>query len=181
MTMAFAEPATVTIPSLTTARLRLRAPGPSDFEAYAEFSASPRAAGVGGPISRTEAFGKFCALVGHWRMRGYGRWVIADLERDVPLGVVGPMYPEGWPEPEIAWTVFEAAEGKGVAFEAAQAARAFAYGTLGWRTAISCTLPGNTRSEALARRMGAVEESLFAHPEGFELKVWRHPAPEAVQ
>lgn len=180
MTFQPAETPLPAIPTLLTERLRLRAPGPEDFEAYAAFGASPRAAGVGGPFGRVDAFGNFCALIGHWRMRGYGRWVVADRETDEPLGVVGPMYPEGWPEPEIAWTVFEAAEGRGVAFEAAQAARAFAYGTLGWRTAISCTLPGNVRSEALARRMGAVEEGVFRHPDGFELKVWRHPTPEAL-
>jgi ribosomal-protein-alanine N-acetyltransferase len=107
--------------------------------------------------------------------------MIADRETDAPLGVVGPYFPEGWPEPEIAWTVFEQAEGRGIAFEAAQEARRFAYETLGWTTAISCTMPENTRSQALAQRMGCVRDGTYGHPEGYTLHIWRHPAPEALR
>lgn len=177
MDAAVAPPVTLTIPTLETERLRLRAPKPSDFEAYAAFCASARAAGVGGPFSREDAFRSFCALTGHWSVRGYGRWMVADRATDAPLGVVGLYCPEGWPEPELAWSVFEAAEGKGVAREAAGRARRFAYETLGWTTAISCTARDNLRSQALARRMGAVEDGVFVEPSGWELIVWRHPGP----
>ena len=113
-------------------------------------------------------------------MRGYGRWMVADKHTDEALGVVGPFYPDDWPEPEIAWSVFEAAEGRGVAFEAAMASRDYAYKTLGWTTAISCVEPGNDRSIALARRMGAELEDDFTTVDGLLLHVFRHPAPEAV-
>ncbi len=166
---------------IETARLRLRGPRPSDFEAHAAFSASERSVGVGGPYSRADAFHNFCAMIGHWPMRGYGRWIVADKATDAPLGVVGPMFPEGWPEPEIAWTVYEKAEGKGIAFEAAAAARAHAYGALGWKTAVSLTDPGNLRSQALAKRMGCVRDGVFVHPEAGDLWIWRHPAPETLQ
>ena len=45
------------------------------------------------------------------------------------------------------------AEGKGLAFEAAQATRAHAYADLGWQTAISLIDPANLRSQA--ERFGA--------------------------
>ncbi|SDZ73823.1 GNAT family N-acetyltransferase [Rubrimonas cliftonensis] len=167
------------IPVIRTERLTLRAPKISDFEAYAAFRASERTAHVGGPMDRETAFDSFSALIGHWSLRGFGRWIVADSRSDAPLGYVGPYFPEDWPEPEIAWTVFAGAEGRGVAFEAAQAARAYAYGTLGWTTAISLTTPGNARSMALAQRMGCVREGEFAHQSMGPLLVWRHPGPDA--
>ena len=52
---------TVTIPTLETDRLILRAPKAEDFEAYAAFCASPRSAGVGGPYNRAAPF-RGCAI-----------------------------------------------------------------------------------------------------------------------
>ena len=171
---------TVEIPTFETERLRLRAPGWSDFETYAAFRTSERARGVGGPYSRGSAFDSLADMIGHWHLRGYGRWLVADKKTDEPLGAVGLMYPEDWPEPEIAWTVFANAEGKGVAFEAAVFTRKYAYQVLGWTTLISCTLPENRRSMALAERMGAVWESDFEHPDLGTLNIWRHIGPEAL-
>uniref|UniRef100_UPI0039B83075 GNAT family N-acetyltransferase n=1 Tax=Albidovulum sp. TaxID=1872424 RepID=UPI0039B83075 len=125
------------IPTLETGRLRLRAPRLSDFEAYAAFRGSKRAEVFGGPFPREAAFDQLAELIGHWALRGFGRWIVADRTTDAPLGVVGLYHPEGWPEPEVAWSVFETAEGRGIAHEAALAARAHAYGTLGWTTAVS--------------------------------------------
>jgi RimJ/RimL family protein N-acetyltransferase len=170
-------PKAIGIPELETERLLLRAPVASDFEPFVLFRMSERAHTVGGPYSRAQAYGQFCELFGHWFLRGYGRWVVADRDTDGPLGVVGLWYPEGWPEPEIAWSFFGDAEGKGIAFEAAQAARDFAYATLGWATAASLIIEGNERSFSLARRLNAHFESTFQHPELGDMQVWRHPGP----
>ena len=171
----------INIPVYEAGRLRYRGPRMDDFEAWAEFRASDRSKGVGGPYSRAAAFDSFCEIAGHWGLRGYGRWLIADLETDTPLGVVGLFYPEDWPEPEIAWSVFEPAEGKGYAYEAAMFARSYAYDVLGWDTVISCTAKGNTRSEALAKRMGAFHEYDYSVPDLGTLKVWRHKHAGDVQ
>jgi RimJ/RimL family protein N-acetyltransferase len=169
------------IPTLTTDRLTLRAPQLSDFDTYAEFCASGRSKGVGGPYDRDQAFDRLCEVAGHWLLRGYGRWLVADIATNQPLGIVGLMYPCDWPEPEIAWTVFEGGEGKGIAYEAALASRRYAYNVLGWKTVISCTMTDNLRSIALAKRMGAIQEPSYQHPNLGELYVWRHPSNEAVQ
>ncbi|NRA98792.1 MAG: GNAT family N-acetyltransferase, partial [Rhodobacteraceae bacterium] len=157
-----------------------RAPKAEDYETYVAFRESDRAKGVGGPYDRIQSFFDFCELVGHWVIHGYGRWMLADPASDEPLGTVGLMYPEDWPEPEIAWSLFENAEGRGLAFEAAVAARTYAYETLGLKTLISCTIPDNDRSIALAKRMGATYEGDFTHPQIGVLNIWRHIGPEAL-
>lgn len=172
---------TIAIPTLTTERLVLRAPGPEDFEAFAAFYASERSTIVGGPMDRAETWRRLAWLIGHWALRGYGRWAVAARDTSETMGIVGLNCPEDWPEPEIAWTVFDAAEGRGIAHEAAMAARGHAYRTLGWRTAVSLIAPDNARSQALARRLGARPDGEWAHPRSGPLGVWRHPAPEALE
>lgn len=169
------------IPVIETERLRLRGAEMRDFEAYAAFRTDPlRTQGVGGPNTRAEAFDKLGEIIGHWHLRGFGRWVVADKNTDEALGVVGLYFPDDWPEPEIAWSVFANTEGKGVAFEASVASRNFAYDTLGWTTAVSCVVPENTRSAALALRLGCVLDGQHETPDGLVLDVYRHPAPEAL-
>ena len=169
------------IPTIETERLRLRAPRMEDFAAYAAFRGSQRARILGGPFSEAVAFEQLAAILGHWHLRGFGRFMVAERASDAPLGIVGPFYPFDWPEPEIAWSVFEEAEGKGIAYEAAYAARAFAYETLGWETAISCVAPDNTRSIRLAERLGATFERALDIPDLGDLHIYRHPAPEVLQ
>lgn len=166
------------IPTLTTERLTLRAPKLSDFDAYADFRASAQMAHLGGPGDRAAAWRHLTGIAGQWLLRGYGRWIVAASESDRPLGVVGLHYPVDWPEPEIAWALFTEAEGRGIAHEAARAARRHAYGTLGWTTAISLIAEENTRSQALARRLGCRPEAPFRHAAHGEMTIWRHPAPE---
>lgn len=169
------KPYLTEIPIIETEHLRLRAPYASDFEAFSEFRMSERASSVGGPYTRAEAYAQFGELFGHWVLRGFGRWIVADRETDEPLGLVGLWFPEGWPEPEIAWSVFKGGEGKGIAFEAAIAAREHAFSILGWTTAISLIVDDNPRSYALARRLGANFEAPYEHPILGSMQVWRHP------
>jgi len=165
------------VPVLTTARLTLRGPRAEDFEPFAAYYASERSRFTGGPMTRELAWRAFCHLAGHWAFRGYGPFVVQGPD-GAALGSVGPFCPEGWPEPEIAWTMWDpAAEGQGYAREAALAARGFAYQVLGWPTAISMIDPANARSVALARRMGCRPDGSFAHERFGLCHIWRHPGP----
>lgn len=174
---------TLDIPVIETERLILRGARWEDFDAYAAFRADPvQTKFLGGPFEPSRAFGQLGELIGHWHLRGYGRWMITDRADGALLGVAGPYFPVGWPEPEIAWSVFAGAEGRGIAFEAASAARDYAYKALGWTTAISLIGEDNTRSIKLAERLGASREGRFVAPVGGGVpsNIWRHPAPEAV-
>jgi RimJ/RimL family protein N-acetyltransferase len=167
---------------IETPRLLLRPPAPSDWEAFRAFMLSDRAEGFGSQGHEGRAFRAFAAELGHWQIFGYGMWAVTRRGEGRAVALVGPWTPPDWPEPEVGWMVLDAAaEGTGIAREAAQAAVAHAYGTLGWPTVVSYIAEGNTRSEGLARRLGAVPDPDAPAPEapGRRIVVWRHPRPEA--
>ncbi len=169
---------TFTIPTLETERLRLGAFSLEDFEPEAEFFATDRAAFVGGRMSREQVWRWMASVIGHWAFRGYGFFSVQEKASGRHVGHVGPWFPEGWPEPEIGWTMMNGFEGKGYAFEAAEAARRWAYEARGWKTAISLIVPGNTRSIALAEKLGAWHERDFEHARFGRCHIYRHPGPE---
>ncbi len=174
-------PALVGVPVLETERLVLRAPRPEDCEGVVAFHASERARFMGGHSGRDKAWRTFAVHIGHWVLRGYGNWAVTVKGSDDCVGVVGCWYPEGWPEREIGWSLFDGAEGKGIAREAALAARDHAYRALGWTTAVSYIDRGNARSIRLAERLGATLDARAASPgSGEQTLVFRHPGPEAL-
>lgn len=167
-------------PVLETDRLVLRAPQLGDWEPLAGFLTSDRARYVGGPLSRDRAWRGFGHLVGHWVLRGYGMFFVTPKGAQIAIGMVGPWFPEGWPEQEIGWSMFSAAaEGRGFAHEAAAAARTHVFADLGWKTAVSYIDPANDRSIALALRLGARFDPDAAKVAGEDAVVYRHSAPEA--
>ncbi|MFV0245017.1 MAG: GNAT family N-acetyltransferase [Qingshengfaniella sp.] len=168
------------IPVIETERLILRAPVAKDLAPYAAFCATPRSQFVGGPMDEIDAWKNLCAVAGQWVIRGYGRWVVTTKGDDTALGLVGLHHPADWPEAEIGWTLFEGAEGKGYAAEAAHAARFYAYEHLGWPGIVSLIAPENLRSIALGRKMGAQLDGVFAHPKFGPLEIWRHPGPTSI-
>lgn len=163
---------------LVTDRLILRPPKPADFPAFQAYFMSDRARFTGGSADPILAWNRFCVTLGHRIMRGYGVLTILNRATGQPIGAAGPFFPEGWPEPEIAWQIWSAkAEGKGYACEAVLAARTHAAETLGWSQPASLIAPDNLRSQALAQRLGCHREGDFAHPHFGLLQIWRHPPP----
>lgn len=168
------------IPVLETDRLILRAPGAADLDAETAFWTSDRSKFVGGPKQPHEVWRILATFIGHWTLRGYGMWAIEDKATGAYLGRTGAWHPGEWPEAEIGWTAMPEAEGKGIVFEAATAARDWLYTYGGWTTAISTIDVDNDRSQALAKRLGATYERDHDFPGGYTLQIWRHPAPEAI-
>lgn len=163
----------VDIPVIETERLRLREMRESDLDTIAAFFGNDRSRFVGGPKNRAESWRVISGALGHWLMRGYGMWLVADKATDAPVGGVGFLNPEGWDEPELGWHLYDGFEGQGYAFEAAEAARAHGAAAFGLTAPISYIDPANTRSIALARRLGASferEGEVMGHP----CHVFRH-------
>jgi RimJ/RimL family protein N-acetyltransferase len=144
----------MTIPTLTTARLTLCLPELADFEHRASFYASDRSVWEGGPFDRIDAWRIFASEVGQWLLMGYGPFSVLMQGRYV--GEVGIYHAAEFPEPELGWFVIPAAEGQGIAAEAAQAVKEWARVTFGWRRLISIIDPGNRRSIATGLRIGGV-------------------------
>lgn len=155
-----------------TERLRLREPREDDFSAMLAFNASPRAAFLGGGVARQQIWRGLLANIGHWALRGYGFWSVDTKEGDF-VGRVGVIFHDGWPEPELAWHLFDGFEGRGFATEAALAARRDYAARISAQPLISMIDVANARSEALAMRLGAVRESTQADDEG-QYHIYRH-------
>ena len=167
-------------PVLETDRLTLRAPAARDWEAWRDFIMSDRGYFMrpADTITEEQAWRAWSGVIGHWVMRGWGSFVYCLRGTDEALGLCGPWAPISWPEREIGWSVWSAEnEGRGYVAEAARAAIAHAYHTLGWETAVSYIDPGNTRSVALARRLGATHDPQAPFPGTPPIMVWRHPRP----
>jgi len=149
------------IPVLETARLRLRAPKLADLPALYAFYQTDRSHMVGGPLPERDVHRQMMSTIGSWALRGHGFWHIADRDTDEMLGATGILFAPTWHEPELGWSITADAQGKGIAFEAASAARSYA-------------AKHNARSEALAKRLGATVERAV---DMFDktVNIWRHP------
>jgi RimJ/RimL family protein N-acetyltransferase len=144
---------------LETERLILRRIDPDrDFEPWAKAMADERVTRfTGGQVmDRALAWRNMAAIIGHWEIRGYGFFSVEERATGDWVGRVGPWYPEGWPEPEVGWTIAPDFWGRGYATEAGRAAIDYAFGTLGWGRVIHVILKGNARSVAVATRLGSV-------------------------
>lgn len=146
------------IPTLETERLRLRAFRKSDLDDYAALHSDPEVlryvVGAGPqPWDRGRSWRHMACLVGQW-LEGSGIWAVEHRESGVFLGMVGFVGPEGWPGFELAGKLARRWWGNGYATEAARAALAYAFTTLGKDRVISLILPENLASIRVAERIG---------------------------
>lgn len=146
---------------LETPRLLLRPFVESDWDALHTMFSDAQSVRytLGTPFVRWQTWRMLATYLGHWQLRGYGPYATVDKQTDALVGVVGPWFPDEWPEPEINWSLLRAYTGRGFATEAATAVRDMAASHMGWQRAVSYIHPDNEASLALARRMGATFET----------------------
>ena len=143
---------------LETERLILRPVDPDrDFEPWAKAMADANTIRYLGtkPMNRAESWRSMAVVIGHWAIRGYGFFSLEHRETAEWVGRVGPWYPEGWPAPEVGWTISPDHLGRGYATEAALASLRYAFDTLGWKQVIHVIMEGNEASMAVARKIGS--------------------------
>lgn len=168
-------------PTLVTNNLTIRGPQKSDLAALTEWiTNSERMEIMGGNGTTSNAWGTMISGIGHWHWHGYGFFILEDNATRQPIGRVGILNHIDWPAPELAWHMFDGFEGKSLCFEAAVAVRAWA-GSIGLPTLISMISPDNTRSLALAARLGASEKSrmTFKDQETIIMRHLGHDDPAA--
>lgn len=161
------------IPTLRTQRLVLRPMVEADFPAYATFLASPRAAGLHGPLSLRQAWGLFCHDFACWSLYGHGGLMIDRRADSVCVGQVGISHGPLFPEKELGWLLYQGHEGQGYATEAATALRDWAAEALGVSELVSYIAPDNAGSAAVAERLGGTRDLSADRPSPNDL-VYRH-------
>lgn len=163
---------------IETARLTLRRWRPDDFEAYAAMCADDETMRFvtqqHRALTRGEAWRSFAGVLGHWEIRGYGMFAVFERASGELVGRIGPWQPEGWPGFEIGWTLTRASWGKGFATEAVRACIAYAFDALAQPHVISLIDPANTRSIAVAARVGERLEGEQVMPGEPEYRVLRY-------
>ena len=166
----------VEIPTLTTPRLTLRAFRAEDLDALTALHSDLEVMRFlgGEPRSREESWLTMERAPGQWALRGYGLMAI-EVE-GVFAGRAGVLHPPGWPEPELAWTLASGFWGRGLATEAAQTLRDWAFSRFGWTRLVRYILTGNIRSRRVAEKLGCAISGTVAL-RGFVADVWVHPGP----
>ena len=171
------------MPELRTERLLLRGWQPQDEPAMARINRNPEVARhLNRPLDEHGVSTFFDAMVSHWEHYGYGPWALESLELATQgrfLGFAGlasvPSFMAGaGPGPELGWRLDRAAWGRGLATEAAVAARDDAFARLGLSELISIIHPDNQRSQRVAIKLGMRRAlSIENLALGRDVDVWR--------
>lgn len=177
---------------LRTPRLLLRRWRAADEAPMAAINRDPEVQRyLNRPITEVALAAFHPTMTGHWEQHGFGPFALesrdaaADGPGAVPgafLGFAGVAYPSYLPalagRPEIGWRLARSAWGRGLATEAALAARDHAFGTLGLPELIAIIHPQNARSQSVARKLGMALELQVHNPVlNRVVDVWSLPAP----
>jgi len=157
----------MTIPTIETPRLILRAHRLDDFDPLAAMWADPVVARfIGGkPATREESWIRLLRYSGHWQLMGFGYWAVelkgtaglmgdvgfADWKRDIHPTLDGM--------PEVGWAFSPHAHGRGIATEAVQAVMAWGDKNFGGKTTCCIIKPENLASIRVAEKCGFQESA----------------------
>ncbi|MEX5713608.1 GNAT family N-acetyltransferase [Parafrankia sp. FMc6] len=155
MTLEFAPPDVVTIPSVLTPRLKLRSWHLTDVEPYLAMARHPDMSLYTSSPSRIgSVWGMTAFQIGHWALNRFGMWIIEERTTGEFLGRAGLYEEYGWPDIEVAWTVRRDRWGQGIATEAGAAALEFAFTEVDRERVISIIHPENKGSIRVAEKLG---------------------------
>lgn len=145
-------------PIIETERLILRDINlDTDFEGFADMMTDEDTVRyIGGKtMNRAETWRNTAMLIGHKQVRGYGFMSVVEKATGDWVGRVGPWFPEGWPEPEVGWTIHRNHWRKGYAKEAGAACVDYCFNTLGWNRVIHVIAEDNIASIKTAEAIGS--------------------------
>lgn len=163
-------------PTLQGKNIRLRPHRMSDTAPFWAFFQTSRAEYVSKPDNETHFWYAFASEVGSWALTGMGGWAIETADGTL-AGQVAVIHPPHFPETEIGWILFDGHEGQGIAFEAAQLALDYTWSTIQPASLVSYIDHRNTRSIALAERLGATRDDAAEKYDDVDV-VYRHRRPQ---
>lgn len=148
-----------------TARLALRVPTLGDFEDSASMWSEPEVVRYIGGRSFTaeESWARLLRHVGHWRLAGYGFWIVRERGSGKFVGEVGfgdfhrNIEPRLGDAPEIGWVLSPESHGQGYGTEAALAAIAWMEEKHRPLRTVCIIQPENAASLRVARKCGYEE------------------------
>lgn len=162
------------IHELDTPRLQLRQWTDADKAPFAKLNGNARVMEYfPHTLSRAESNGMVERLAGAIAQRGWGFWAVEVTRKHPFIGMVGISIPRTQlpfsnacgPCVEVGWRLDAPYWGNGYATEAAQAAVAFGFETLGLAEIVSFTALGNGRSQAVMERLGMQRDrATFNYP-----------------
>ncbi|MFK7941586.1 MAG: GNAT family N-acetyltransferase [Paracoccaceae bacterium] len=167
-----------TIPTLQTERLILRPPSAADRDLYVRFFDCAEASALyGGPLKPHEAWRILAQDLGHWHLKGFGKWTLQRRADGALIGGCGLVHLEGWPSHELTWWLLPEHRGSGFATEASHEVIAYAYDTLHWSHVETHMRDENASAHAIAKRLRGVFDRRSTFPDGFTRDVFRLPHP----
>ena len=168
--------------TLSTRRLLLRRWQVADEPAIAAINRDPEVTRwLNRPTSEGAIAAFFGQMVAHWQTYGFGPWALASAEpgsNGALLGFAGlahlpPFLAHAGDAPELGWRLSSSAWGRGLATEAALAARDHAFDTLGLEEVISIIHPQNHRSQRVATKLGMRPGRRIQNPAiGRSVEIW---------
>lgn len=153
-------------PQIETPSLLLRGHLFEDFNVIAALWADPDMVRFisGVPSTREASWSRFLRYIGHWRLMGFGYWVIVDKNSGRFVGEIGfadyqrDMQPSMDNMAEMGWVLSPEFHGKGYASEAAESALAWADDNL--QRPVCCIIaPENVPSLRLADKNGFIAQT----------------------
>jgi RimJ/RimL family protein N-acetyltransferase len=159
------------LPTLTSARLRLRAWREEDLGPFATLNGDARVMEFfHHPLDRSESDALAGRIREHFERNGFGLWAVEVPGVAEFTGFVGLSVPtfqaDFTPCVEIGWRLAYEHWGRGYATEAARAVLAFGFRDLELDEIVSFTVPANSRSRRVMERLGMTQSGAddFEHP-----------------
>ncbi|MEU6328673.1 GNAT family N-acetyltransferase [Streptomyces sp. NPDC047049] len=162
------------MPELRTERLLLRAWRPSDLAPWSAMNADPEVRRYFPDVlTREQSAASAARFQAALDERGWGWWAVEVRATGEFIGFTG-LDPVDEDMPftgvEAGWRLTRSAWGHGYATEAARAALAFGFTTLGLPEILAVTTATNLRSQAVMRRLGMTHDPSddFDDPDVFD-------------
>lgn len=168
-------------PEISTDRLLLRRWQQSDLEPFAALNADPDVMEHFPSVMTKDKTEEMIArLEAGFDKDGFGLWALEHSASQAFMGFVGLATPgfeaHFTPAVEVGWRLAREYWGNGYAVEGARAIVRFGFEKIGLDEIVSFTIPANTRSMAVMKRLGMTHDPAddFDHPHLTDERMRRH-------